>query len=191
MSNTNRSLKSRIGGHLVALLFCVGLPAFVTAIAPVSWVRFQRHGETVSANVQVCLFFVVPYRNMAVAPVIGVDDRFVEGKLEPRDAGKSSAQRHRSEDEGFLVIHGEGQSVEAPVSPVNLPRVVQRAQEFLSNSQASDLRMIVVANWKFSVIAGGLLSLLTVLYGAGLILLLFRGIQSLVRFGLAKDGLSA
>jgi hypothetical protein len=74
------------------------------------------------------------------------------------------------------------------VSPASLSRVVQRAQEFLTNSQLSDLRMIVVANWKFSVIAGGLLSLLTVLYIVGLVLLLGRGFKSLVRLGLAKDG---
>jgi hypothetical protein len=47
---------------------------------------------------------------------------------------------------------------------VNIERVTERVGAFLDDPSQPSLRMTVVANWKFGVIAGGVLSLLTVFY---------------------------
>ena len=41
---------------------------------------------------------------------------------------------------------------------------MKEAESFLKDSNAVELKRFVVANWKFGVIAGGALSLLTVIY---------------------------
>ena len=43
------------------------------------------------------------------------------------------------------------------------------------------LKLFLVANWKFSVIAGGLVSLLTLLYGGGAVFALVKFLLGLVR----------
>ena len=111
--------------------------------------------------------------------MVGIDDRFVQGTEERR---RSDRRVHRSEDEGFLVIHGEDQTVEVPVTPFNVKSVTKRAQDFLADSQLKELKMTVVANWKFSVFAGGMISLLTVLYVIGIVWTIFRGFTRLVGF---------
>jgi hypothetical protein len=176
------SWKDLIIGHLIAFVFCIAFPGFVTAIAPVSWVSFQRNGDKVSARTHICMFFVVPYRSKTIDPVVGVGDRFVRGKVE---RSRSNSQSHRSEDEGFLVIHGNDQTVEVPVTPFNIKSVTKRAEDFLADPNASNLKMTVVANWKFSVFGGGLVSLLTVLYVFGILWSIWRGFLRL--FGISKD----
>lgn len=162
---------------LLGFVFCVLFPGFVTAIAPVSWVQFTRSGETVTATAQTCALFCIPYRRQQVSPVIGVDDRFIQGRISNH---RRREDQNRSEDEAFLQIHGEQKSVEVPVSPVNIARVVQQTSQFLEDPRSTQLKLVVVANWKFSVIAGGLLSLLTVLYVVGLVLTILQGLKRLL-----------
>lgn len=158
-------LGSVLFGHAIAFLGCVLFPGFVTAVAPVSWVRFERNGEQVAAKAQICAFFVVPYRTTLIDPVVGVGDKFIAGHVTPDH--HHSHQGVRSEDEAFLVIHGKEDSINVPVSPVNIQNVTRQAHEFLEDPNSTELKMTVVANWKFSVIAGGVVSLLTVLYVVG------------------------
>lgn len=176
---------SYLGGHAIAFLFCVLFPGIVTAVAPVSWVSFQRHEGRTTARAQICLFFVIPYQTKSVDPVIGIDDRFVRGKVAPRRPGREMG--HQSEDEAFLVIHGDGKTVEVPVTPFNIQSVTERAQAFLSNPQATELRMTVVANWKFSILMGGLVSLLTVLYVVGICLSIVSGMARLLGLAPRRD----
>ncbi|MDZ4779147.1 MAG: hypothetical protein SGJ19_02730 [Planctomycetia bacterium] len=164
-------LGNALFGHVLGLLFCVGLPGFVTAIAPVSWIRFERTEDHVTATAQTCLFFFIPYRTQTVDPVIGIDDRFVQGKFERR---RPSEPKHRTEDEAFLVINGEDGFAEVPVTPLNIKSVSERSQAFLDDPQAPQLKLFVVANWKFSILVGGALSLLTVLYVVGIVLSFVR-----------------
>ena len=65
--------------QVFALAVCVGFPAFCTAIAPVSWVAFQRHEGRVAASVQTCLLFIVPFKTQTIEPVMTIDDRFITG----------------------------------------------------------------------------------------------------------------
>lgn len=148
---------------LLGVLVFIGLPAAVTAMAPVSRVTFERVAGQVNAHAKTCLLFFVPYRSRTIESVDHIDTRFVAGEY-GHDSGRSRSNQTKSEDQGFLVIKSKDQSIEVPVSPINLKSVSNQAQEFLDKSEEAQLRLFVVANWKFSVLAGGALSLLTVLY---------------------------
>lgn len=146
--------------QFVAFACLVGFPALVTAIAPVSWIKFERHDGRVSFTGRTCLLFVIPYTTSTVDAVVRIDDRINPGTVShSRKSGDT-----RSEDQGYLLVEGRGQSAQIPVTPFNLDSVSERAETFLEDETATELKMFVVANWKFSVIAGGCLSLLTVLY---------------------------
>lgn len=161
----------------------MGLPALVTAIAPVSWVTLERRDGHVAAVARTCLLFVVPYKTMTVEPVTGFGDRFVGGTV-TRERRSGPDRFTKSEDEGVLVIQGTGQSAEVPVSPFSLGSVVEKAEAFLQDSQSTELKLFVVANWKFSVIGGGLISLLTVLYVVGVTMGLIFKLVRLFRWAL-------
>lgn len=166
-SATKDSFVVRFGkffvNHLIAILFFVGLPALVTAIAPVAWVKFERQNDVVTARAQTCLLFLVPYRTSVVTDVVQVGDRVVAGTVH-RERRPGPDRETRSEDEGFLVIQGAEQTAEVQVSPASLQSVQQKVNAFLSDPQAKVLKLFVVANWKFSVIGGGLISLMAVFY---------------------------
>jgi len=177
-----RSWFSRIGGfvfaQLLALAVFVGFPAFLTAVAPVSWVLFERDDGQVAATAKTCLLFLVPYKTTRAHAVTHIGDRFVAGTVS-RERRNGRSQETRSEDQGFLVIQGNGAPAEVAVSPHDIESVIRRAEEFLHDPQAKELKLFVVANWKFSVIAGGLASLLTLLYVA---ILAFGILLKLVHF---------
>lgn len=142
-----------------ALLVCLGIPALVTALAPVSWVRFERQGERVTAKARTCLYFVIPFKTATIDPVVGVGRDFKGGSTRTeRRNGRN--EKIRSEDQGFLVIKGENQEFAVPVTPFNLDSVLERSNAFLKDPKATGLSMFVVANWKFSVLCGGLAMLL-------------------------------
>ena len=165
---TQRGWLSRVVGFVVTQLFVllvfVGVPALVTAIAPVAWVSFERREGDVSATAQVCLLFFVPYQTMHVSPVTRVSDRVHAGSVRYDRSRKVNDREVKAEDSGFLVIHGPDQSAEVPLTPFNLKSVVEQVNTFLQDPQATELKLFVVANWKFSILGGGLASLLTILY---------------------------
>lgn len=165
--------------QLLAFGLFVGFPALFTAIAPVSWVHLERRDGQVQATARVCLLFVVPYKTMRVSPVTEIGDRFVAGTTtRTRQPGRDKLTT--SEDEGFLVLRGENQTAEVPVTPFNLDSVLERVDGFLHDPQAQELRLFVVANWKFSVFGGGLISLLTVFYVAIIVLgLVWKFVQAI------------
>lgn len=180
-----------IGSQLFVAFFCVVFPGFLTVVAPVSWVKFQRSGDRVTARAQVCMLFIVPYKTLTVDPVIGIGDRFVGG-TESRQRRTGKADRvTKSEDQGFLVIQGEDQVAEVPVTPHNLKSVIEQSETFLKDSQSTELKLFVVANWKFSVLFGGLMSLFTVLYVVGVVCWFFstiyKGLRGGLRFATGAD----
>lgn len=160
-------------GQILALAVFVGFPVLVTWSAPVSWIEFCREGETVSAKTKTCLLFVVPFRTSHVDSVTAVSRTTIAGSVtRTRRPGKDRVTKE--EDKGVLVITGLDNEIEVLVSPVNLESVLEQSQGFLEDADQSRLELFVVANWKFSVIMGGLCSLLTVIYvvtiGLGLLL---------------------
>ena len=168
MAPQKTSLFQRIFAHVMSFGFCVGLPAVVTMIMPVASTTFTRSGQTVSATSVQKMFFVIPFLTETVAEVTGVDDMHVAGTLSKTTPSgpKRDPMRPetRSEDMSWLVIQGRGSEVHVPVSPANIDDVRRKVRDFLEDGAAPELRIFSVANWKISVITGGVLCLLTVLY---------------------------
>jgi hypothetical protein len=179
------TLAGKILGHAIAWFFCIGFPAIVTAIAPVSWLKYERHGDRVTAQAKTCLLFVVPYKTVTVDPVIGFGNRTKNGsvKVYRRQSTGRYDDRVKTEDQGFLSIQGPDQTAEVSITPVDLPSVVEKSNAFLKDPQATELRQFVVANWKFSVFGGAFVSSLLVLYLGGCLFALGRWLLRLVGMG--------
>lgn len=159
--------KHGIFEFLLGGLVCVGVPALMTASAPVSWLAFQRAEGQVTAKVQTCLFFVIPYRAYELADVKHVETTFRRGEdLHKRRGDKKEG---RAEDEAALVLHGpqEGQNVTVPVSPASIKTVKDKVMSFLDDPQQQRLSLFTVANWKVGMIFAIPACLLTVLYLVG------------------------
>ncbi|MCY2965081.1 MAG: hypothetical protein NT069_15840 [Planctomycetota bacterium] len=151
---------------------CVLFPAFVTAVAPVTWITLTREGGVVSGVARQCLFFVVPYQTQRISPVLSEETRFLAGEMVPNSNGPTIDERrrsHRTEDEGYLVLRGPNEQISVMVSPVDLERTRDSIEAFLEDPAARSKRWCVVANWKISVFVGGGVSLLTGLYLYGLV----------------------
>jgi hypothetical protein len=159
--------------HVIGFLCCFAMPAFWTAIAPISTTTLTRENGKVRAVARQNAFFVIPYRTSMVEDVKEVDDRLRQGEIVRR---RSGGERHayRSESESFLVLRGAGKLVEVPVSPVNAKSTLRTAEDFLRDSSQTKIRLITVANWKFSVIGGAFLTLLAILYTTGVFLSVCR-----------------
>lgn len=166
--------------QFVGFLCCLVMPAFWTAIAPVSFTTLTREGGKVRAVARQNLFFVIPYRTGVVEDVQKVDDRFRQGEVSYSRVN-GDRRKTRSESESFLVLHGEGGPVEVSVSPVNVKTTVKKAEDFLNDPTQTKVRLLTVANWKFSVIGGVFATLLAMLYVTGVIMSIFRFLWRLVK----------
>ena len=165
ISVTQSGYVGQILVRMAGFLFFVLLPGFLTAVAPVSWVQFHRDGERVVAHAKVCMFFIIPYRTHMVDPVTSVaDGTHATSVTTYRRSGANNDKKVTSEKEGFLDITGPNGTARVSVTPHNLADVKKKAEAFLNDPQAKELKLFIVANWKFGVIAGGFVSLFTLLY---------------------------
>ena len=163
-------LGQKIFVQVLGFFCCVCLPLLVSAIAPVSVVQLTWHNERVSADVTTRSFYFIPYRHVVVDEVLSVDDRVIQGKT-TRDRDR---REHTSESEAFLVFHGPDTAAKVSVSPVNLRDALEKARAFIAQPNSAGLRLTVVANWKFGVIAPLLLSPLLLIYLIGITLTIWR-----------------
>jgi hypothetical protein len=161
--------RDRLFSHVVLFIACVVFPALVTWIAPVSWISLTRKGERIEARVKVCLFFLVPFRTHELADVTGVEDHVRAGARQKFGAGNADDQRRdiTSESEGLLYLHGPTEeTVVVQVSPASLDKTAREIRELISDQERArpELRFFSAANWKVSVIVGGIMCLFTLLY---------------------------
>jgi hypothetical protein len=174
MSQQRAPLLQRVFAHIMTLGLCVAMPAVVMLIMPVASTTFTRAGGNVSATSVRKVFFVIPFQTETVADVVGVDDQYVHGTLTQttRSGPVNDPKRPvtRTEDMSWLVIQGRGASLEVPVSPVNLDDTRRKVRDFLEDGSQPELRLFTVANWKISVITGGVLTLLTLIYVGSVVL---------------------
>ena len=162
-------------GQLLGFAICVGFPALVSLFAPVSWVTLERTGESVSARARVCVLFVIPFRNLAVTNVTSVETRTYQAPASSKGTNRSTTQ---PDPEGFLVIHGDGeQKIEVPTSTASVESVHDKVNAFLEDSQATKLKLFVVAHWIIGVVTVGFLSLMTLVYLFDRAVLLIRVVQ--------------
>ncbi|HEV3409889.1 MAG TPA: hypothetical protein VG095_06330 [Chthoniobacterales bacterium] len=163
-SEKRLSFGGALFGHAVLFIFCVGLPALFTAAAPLTVTHFVREDGAINATISKRVLFLVPYRTIRIANVQAIDDHFISGGRSPTRSGSPTSTGTQLEDSAYLTIEGENNSGQVEVSPVNIEKVRAQARAFLEDSSRQRLRLVTVANWKFGVFAGGLLSLLTVFY---------------------------
>lgn len=163
---------------LIGLVIC-GAAAFITIIQPVSRVSFKRHGDGVSARAHTLLFMVVPFRPRTIDSVVEIN----EERVAARAVSQRSGPPKWTEEQGFLVIRGNGQTMQIPVSAAKLQRAKQRALDFLADPSATELEMTVFPSW-LPAMAGALFSVIGLLYVLGMVLAIGRGCLRL--FGLSR-----
>lgn len=166
--NGKPTLAGKVVSQILVLLVCVVAPGALTAVAPVSWLHFERQSDHVVGRANVCMFFVIPYQKIVVDPVTEVSQHEVSGSY-TRHRRSGTDKYTQAETTGYLSIIGPNHKGEVYVTPHNIDEVTAKVQAFLKDSQAKELKMFVVANWKFSVIGGGFMCLLTVLYAVGVV----------------------
>lgn len=149
------------GVQLFGFLICVMVPALLTALFPVSYLRLERQGAVVRATASTCFFYAIPYRLQEVAEVIGVDDQITGGGV-----SRTGRSRTETEREGWLILNGAGDSdLTVPCSPSSLENHRQTIRRFLENStSAPALEMVCIHNWKFTFLFCIPWCLLTVLW---------------------------
>jgi hypothetical protein len=86
--------------QFIGFLCCLVLPAFWTAIAPVSFTTLTREGGKVRAVARQNLFFVIPYRTGVVEDVQKVDDRFRQGEV---SYSRVNGDRRKTRSESEVV----------------------------------------------------------------------------------------
>ena len=136
------------------------LSSLTMNVVPVSWVTLERHGEQVSAKAKVCLFFVVPYRNLTATGVTEVGTRISF----PNTSNTTPRKGSPPDDEHFLIFRGDnGQSIEFPVADSSQDSLREKSAAFLQDPQATRLKFFAVSSWPLCIV-GGFLSLLTLVY---------------------------
>lgn len=170
---TNGDPKPKYGlfEFIVGGLACVGMPALMTAIAPVSWIDLNRVDDHVTAKTQTCVFFVFPYKTQELEDVKSVSTTFHLGEKLHRRPG--DGKQGRAESEGGIVFHGppnpggEEKQISVSVSPASFKGVEAKINEFLNDPQITSQSHFVVANWKCGIIFAIPVCLLTVLFVIG------------------------
>jgi len=167
--SSTKPVKQTPATIVIGILGFVVFPALITAVAPVSYIRFEKRGDGVAATVKQCLLLVIPFQTKTIYPVEGLDERVREARRENADERRrNNGKKLTIEGEGTLVILGPNdESAAASVSPVSIKSVREKAEAFLRTPTEKPLDLFVVANWKFSLLMGGAATFFTVLYLVG------------------------
>lgn len=184
-----RESKSSFGPLILGAVICIGFPAFWTAVAPVSYIHLERGAEGIRATTKTCLLFFIPYRTREIDIVSKADTRIHAGTWTTDRLRSHSGSRTKSEDEGFIVLMDKDEKVEVPCSPVDLEAKQKEIDDFIkAEGGPQTLDLFCVSNWKFAIFAGGLISLLTVLYVVGVVIMIFRWIGKFVGIRVKQEG---
>ncbi len=167
---------------------CLLIPALFTTIAPVSYLHLARTGGSVTATSRTCLLFCIPYITQTADDVTSVDERSLKGQvLDRHEQPESGLEDRKSEDQGFLILRGQKNSIEVQLTPCDIPSHQAAIQAFLKDDQSRELRLFCVSNWKAAVFAGGPLCCLTILYLIGLVSLVWSRVRRFVSPSAAKE----
>lgn len=171
------------GTLLFGFLACVVVPAFVTAIAPVSYLRLEKSAAGARASVKTCLFFIVPFSRGGVDSIQSVSREVRGDRSYTLDERRQNGGRRATvEGEGKLIFNGKDETAEltVSVSPASIESVEKRVKDFVAAPTDQPLSLFLVPNWKFSMIAGGLATALAALWIVGTTLWILRGLFRLV-----------
>lgn len=164
-----QSVKQTPSTILMAFCFAVVIPALVTAGLPVTWIQLERSGTGVKVTSRQCLLFVVPYKINTLFPITEIQSEVTSARSQrPTGRHRSNTKDTTIEGKAKLIFIGrDGKTVQALASPASIERLEKLAQEFLAAPTDTPLTLFSPANWKFSVIGGGVFTCFTVLYLIG------------------------
>lgn len=150
------TVKSFLAGML-ALVAIFAFAGFVTVVAPISYVSLSYDGETVSASVTRLIYMLVPYRTERLAEITQVD---ISTRDSYHERSQTTGRSRTVEAESHLFLVGPEGELDVMVSPVNLQGAAADVAAFISSPSREGMGFVAVANWKFSVLFGGLISTL-------------------------------
>jgi len=149
---------------LGVVAFFVGFAGLLTLFAPTYAIVLRRGPEGISARVEQRLLWWIPIRGWTVEKLTGVKTSTERPEAMDQHDGRDL---QTPETIGTLVLVGEAGETQAMVSPENLDDTRRAIEEFLRGGPP-ELHFSTVANWKFAVIAPGIVAVL-----GGLLLLVF------------------
>jgi len=189
-SHSRRDGKKKMGWGKSALVILgiaalfLGFAGLMTLGVP-TYAMLLRRGEAgVNARIEPRLLWWIPFRVQSVERVTAVKSVTEQAPSQeaPRDADHDSLPRRVTPEAiGSLVLVHAGGKTCLKVSPVNLSDVEREVADFLRGGPA-ELRLRLVANWKFGVIVPGILAGF-----GGLIAALFLG-ESLWQICVRRKG---
>jgi hypothetical protein len=155
-ADTPRRLTWR--GVAVSLSVAAGFLAFagfISYIAPVAILQLQREdGGAVRADVTQQVWLVVPRQAGVLRDVerVATDTLQQPTYQAPARPDGTDSRPVTPEQEGVLILSGRNGALKLSVSPIDLDETRRRIDDFLAGSDAR-LRLWLVSNWKFAVIA--------------------------------------
>ncbi|HRD97353.1 MAG TPA: hypothetical protein PLA97_13250 [Rubrivivax sp.] len=152
-------LTEQLAEHLLAVLFFILLPAAWTALMPVAWTSFTREGPVVTATTHKHLLLVVPYTWQTLRGVTGVDFDYESGTWT-----RSISTRTRSEDKAWIVLTGGPEKAVIPVDAEEAQDTARSMQAFLQDPNWASNSWFTYADFIFSLVASGVLTLLPLFY---------------------------
>ncbi|MFO0922577.1 MAG: hypothetical protein U0905_08850 [Pirellulales bacterium] len=190
MADSPPKVKPTLGTFLLGFVACVVVPGLVTAIAPVSYLtmeRTQEEGGSIRAEARQCMFFIVPFRTQKLDSIAEVNDHVIAARSKTaEERRRTRTGRGTIEGEGTLIlVDDDERAIHIPVSPASIATVKKKVDGFIHDPNQPKLSLFLVANWKFSLIGGGLVTLLTILFVVGWSIQLVVGFFKMVTRGTA------
>jgi hypothetical protein len=152
-------LKERIASHLLAFLFFVLVPAGWTALMPVAWTSFSREGEVVTVTTHKHLLLVVPYTWQTLRGVSDLDIDYESGTWT-----RSISTRTKSEDKAWIVLTNGREKAVVPVDAEKVRDTASSMESFLRDQNWVSNSWFTYADFTFSLVAGGVVTLLPLFY---------------------------
>jgi hypothetical protein len=160
---------------IAALFF--GVASMISILAPVHVLTLERNTQAlVNATATRRLLLVIPIGTRTLQGVTSVSHDTYYPEPGPRDQQRTTPPQ--PEAVGTLTLVRQGETLAILTSPAQLADAERSVREFLEGSDTS-LRLHLVSNWKFAVIA-------TVLVALPGVLLVVATLWDVVTKGLTK-----
>jgi hypothetical protein len=144
----------------VAVVF-LGLAGVISLLAPIQVLNLRREeGNGIHADLTQRLLVFIPIRGKSLSSVTTVRIRTYAPAAYTKPDDPTAVVR--PEEQSFLVLEGARGSTEISSSTVNVADAERSVREFLSGSD-SQRRLWFVSNWKFGVVATGLVASLGII----------------------------
>lgn len=145
--------------HGALFFFMVLLPAVFTALLPVAWTTLTREQGVVTATTHKHLLMVIPFSWNTVAEVNDVDLRTESGSWT-----RSQGRYGKSEDKASILLVGKHSLAKVPVDAERAQDTALLMKGFLQDGASTSRSFFTYADLTFSLIVGGLLTLLSASY---------------------------